>query len=43
LNSEKPLVLNQPSLEQRLKEYPELKAKIETMLAIIESAGGDVD
>ena len=42
-NSEKPLVLNQPGLEQRLKEYPELKAKIETMLAIIENAGGDAE
>lgn len=31
------------SLEERLKEYPELKAKIETMLAIIENAGGDVE
>lgn len=36
----------QPSdqeLIQRLKEYPELKAKIENMLAIIENAGGDVE
>jgi hypothetical protein len=32
-----------PSLEERLGEYPELKAKIETMLAIIENAGGDVE
>jgi hypothetical protein len=39
---EKPLI-NQPSLEERLKEYPELKTKIETMLAIIENAGGDVE
>jgi len=31
------------SLEGRLKEYPELKAKIEAMLAIIENAGGDVE
>ena len=30
------------SLEERLKEYPEVKAKIETMLSIIENAGGDV-
>jgi hypothetical protein len=29
------------SLEERLKEYPELKAKIETMLGIIENSGGD--
>jgi hypothetical protein len=41
-DSEKPFVLNQPSLEE-LKEYPELKAKIETMLAIIENAGGDAE
>jgi hypothetical protein len=40
---EKPFVINQPSLEERLKEYPELKGKIETMLAIIENAGGDVE
>lgn len=32
-----------PNLEERLKEYPELKAKIETMLGIIENAGGDVE
>ena len=31
------------SLEKRLEEYPELKAQIETMLAIIENAGGDVE
>ena len=41
--SEKPFVINQPSLEERLKEYPELKTKIETMLALIENAGGDVE
>src|SRR5260370_11445057 len=35
---EKPLVSKQPSLEERLKEYPELKTKIETMLDIIENA-----
>jgi hypothetical protein len=40
---EKPLATNQPSLEERLKEYPELKTKIESMLAIIENAGGDVE
>ena len=33
----------QPTLEERLKEYPELKAKIETMLGIIENAGGDIE
>ena len=31
---EKP-VIHQPSLEERLKEYPEPKAKIDSMLAII--------
>ena len=41
--SEKPFVINQPSLEERLKEYPELKTKTESMLAIIENAGGDVE
>ena len=30
-------------LEERLKGYPELKTKIESMLAIIENAGGDVE
>jgi hypothetical protein len=30
-------------LLRRLREYPELKAKIETLLAIIENAGGDVE
>jgi hypothetical protein len=30
------------SLEERLEEYPELKAKIEAMLAIMENAGGDI-
>jgi hypothetical protein len=33
----------QPSLEERLKEYPEPKAKIEAMLGIMENAGGDVE
>jgi hypothetical protein len=36
-------VPSKPSLEERLKEYPELKAKIETMLGIIENAGGDIE
>ena len=40
---EEPLVSQQPSLEERLKEYPGLQTKIETMLAIIENAGGDVE
>jgi len=30
------------SLEERLKQFPELKAKIEVMLGIMENAGGDV-
>jgi hypothetical protein len=42
-DSEKPFLINKPSLEERLKQYPELKAKIESMLAIIENAGGDVE
>ena len=42
-DSEKPFVLNKPGMEERLKEYPELKAKIETMLAMIENAGGDME
>jgi hypothetical protein len=39
---EKPLERKQPSLEERLKEYPGLQTKIEAMLAIIENSGGDV-
>ena len=35
--------IGEQSLEERLREYPELKAKIETMLGIIENAGGDVE
>jgi len=31
------------NLEERLKEYPELKTKIETLLGIMENAGGDVE
>ena len=30
-------------LEERLKEYPELRAKIDAMLGIIENSGGDVE
>jgi hypothetical protein len=37
------LSISQPSLEERPKEYPELKAKIEAMLGFIENAGGDVE
>jgi hypothetical protein len=33
----------QQTLEERLKQYPELKAKIETLLGIIENAGGDIE
>jgi len=40
---EKVFMNQRPSLEERLTAYPELKAKIETMLAIIENAGGDVE
>ncbi|MGH9993295.1 MAG: hypothetical protein ACREAZ_11780 [Nitrososphaera sp.] len=39
---EKSLVA-EPSLEERLKQFPELKTKIEVMLGIIENAGGDVE
>src|ERR1700730_9163231 len=31
------------SLEERLKDYPELRAKVERMLGIIENAAGDVE
>lgn len=34
---------HEPNLEERLKGYPELKAKIETMLGIIENSDGDVE
>ena len=35
--------IRERELVRRLREYPELQAKIETMLAIIENAGGDVE
>ena len=35
--------LGSQSLDARLKAYPELRAKIETMLHLIENAGGDVE
>jgi integrase len=35
--------IGQRSLEERLKDYPELQAKIEATLGIIENAGGDVE
>lgn len=31
------------SLEERLKRYPDLKAKIEALLAVVENAAEDVD
>ena len=31
------------NLEERLKEYPELQAKIETMLSLMENARGDLE
>lgn len=40
---EKPFLNNRPSLEERLNPYPELNAKLEAMLAIMENAGGDVE
>lgn len=36
-------VPSKATLEERLQEYPELKAKIETLLGIIENAGGDIE
>jgi hypothetical protein len=35
--------IKEPSLEERLKDYPELKAKIEALLGIIENAGGAIE
>jgi hypothetical protein len=40
---EKPFLIKPRTLEERLKAYPELKTKVETMLAIIENAGGAVE
>jgi hypothetical protein len=40
---EKASVPSKQTLEERLKEYPELKAKIETLLGIMENAGGDIE
>ena len=42
-NRERACPGKQASLEERLQEYPELRAKIEAMLGIIENAGGDVE
>jgi len=35
--------LDPQSLEARLRAYPELRAKIEMMLSLIENAGGEVE
>jgi hypothetical protein len=35
-------VLGRPNVDARLDKYPELRAKVEGMLDIIENAGGDV-
>lgn len=40
---EKASVPRKQTLEERLQEYPELKAKIETLLGIMENAGGDIE
>ena len=31
------------SLEERLREHPELRAKMESLLAVVENAAGDVE
>jgi hypothetical protein len=36
-------VPSKATLEERLKEYPELQAKMETLLGIMENAGGDIE
>lgn len=43
LQTQLSLYSHRPSLEERLNQYPELKAKLEAMLAIMENAGGDVE
>jgi hypothetical protein len=35
-------VCGEGSLEERLREYPELRARFEEMLAIVENADGDI-
>ena len=42
-SSEKKASIRKQTLEERLNDYPELKAKIEMLLSIIENAGGDVE
>jgi hypothetical protein len=32
----------QRSLEERLRDHPELRAKMESLLAVVENAAGDV-
>jgi len=31
------------SLEERLRDHPELRAKVESLLAVVENAAGDVE
>jgi hypothetical protein len=33
----------QRSLEERLRDHPELRAKMESLLAVVENAAGDVE
>jgi hypothetical protein len=40
---EKPLLTNRPSLEERLKQYPELKGKIEACWRLSKTRAGDVE
>jgi predicted P-loop ATPase len=40
---EKGSVPSKATWEERVKQYPELMAKIETMFGIIENAGGDIE
>ena len=39
---EKGSVPSKATWEERVKQYPELMAKIETMFGVIENAGGDI-
>ena len=34
--------VGEQTLEERLREYPELRARFEEMLAIVENAAGDI-
>ena len=40
---EKGSVPSKATWEERVKQYPELMAKIETMFGVIENAGGDIE